>query len=232
MSIQWLEAASTHFSRVVASCVCRPALSCHFRQPSSQLCNNLSPNIGNMSTHRVKKRLHLTLLLGALLLMHDTGNKKNRVHDTILDFANIHFVVTKECGHLKYTLSDGKSHKSRNGMQRLAPTHILSPGGSALGRRREMSSLAGVDRVCMGIMRGREKKASSFSSTSAARDSWKEELMVNPSEKLTWKSWAKLLMCDIWGWMGRIWKRKRPTKICLWRITKTAWNHNPPKNDS
>lgn len=43
-------------------------------------------------------------------------------------------------------------------MQRCALTHILFPGGAALGCLREMSSLAGVDRVCTGIMRGRKKK--------------------------------------------------------------------------
>lgn len=92
------------------------------------------------------------------------------VHDAISHFVNIHFVVTEECGALKIHFERRKSHKIRSGMQRFALTHILFPGGAALGCRREMSSLAGVDRVCAGIMRGRKKKAPE-SSTSAAHDS-------------------------------------------------------------
>lgn len=69
------------------------------------------------------------------------------VHDTISDSFNIHFVVTEECGHSKYTLSDGEAAQATAACSGFALTHILFPGGVALGWPREMSSLQGVDRA-------------------------------------------------------------------------------------
>lgn len=124
---------------------------------------------------------------------------------------------------LKIHFERRKSHKSRSGMQRFALTHILFPGGAALGCRRETSSLAGVDRVCAGIMRGRKKKKASESSTSAAHDSWKGELMVSPP-KTDMKALCSTFDVRYLGGMDRIRERKRP-KALLKYVSEEWWRH-------
>lgn len=146
-------------------------------------------------------------------------------------FVNIHFVVTEECGHLKYTLSDGKATKAAAACSgSLWPTSF-SPGQphSAAGGKRALLQV--LTEFARGLCEAGKKKKASESSTSAAHDSWKGELMVSPP-----KNWHESIVLNFWcaisGRNGQN-KRKEETKgaikICLWRMMKAPWNHNSPR---
>lgn len=184
-----------------------------------------------MSCHGAGNRLHLTLLLSALLLMRGKEKKTcAAVRDAISDFVNIHFVVTEECGHLKYTLSDGKATKAAAACSgSLWPTSF-SPGEphSAAGGKWALSQV--LTEFARGLCEAGKKKSFRKLNISSSR------LMKRRVDGEPPKNWHESIVlnfwCAIFGRNGQN-KRKEETKgaikICLWRMMKAAWNHNSPR---